>query len=103
MYSADSNNIEDIYVWYTTEKSPEWSEDKKVSVNESAFIAYEYTPIYEHMIYLPMYAEEAWKSDKELTSYIKQLKVEIVPKEGKTLSQYCKQYHLYRCGQHYRR
>ena len=86
MYSAESDNIEDVYVWYTTEASPEWSEDKKVSVNEKAFIAYEYTPIYEHMIFLPMYAEEAWNSDKELTSYIRQIKVEIVPKEGKTLS-----------------
>ena len=86
MYSSEPDNIEDIYVWYTTGKSPEWSEDKRVSVNERAFIAYEYTPIYEHMIYLPMYAEEGWNSDKELTSCITQIKVEIVPKAGKTLS-----------------
>ena len=86
MYTADSDNIEDIHVWYTTSESPEWSEDKKVSVNEKAFIAYEYSPIYEHMIFLPMYAEEEWKSDKALTSYIRQIKVEIVPKEGKTVT-----------------
>ena len=86
MYSADADNIEDVYVWYTTSDSPEWSDDKKVSVNEKAFIAYEYAPIYEHMIFLPMYAEDAWKSDKEMTTYIRQIKVEIVPKEGKTLT-----------------
>ena len=86
MYTADADNIEDVYVWYTTADSPEWSEDKKVSVNEKAFIAYDYTPIYEHMIFLPMYAEEEWKSDKELNSYIRQLKVEIVPKDGKKIA-----------------
>ena len=86
MYTPDSDNIEDVYVWYTTSDSPDWSEDKKVSVNEKAFIAYEYSPIYEHMLFLPMYAEEAWKSDKELNTYIRQIKVEIVPKEGKTVT-----------------
>ena len=33
-----------------------------------------------------MYAEEGWKSDKDLNSYIRQIKVEIVPKEGKTVT-----------------
>ena len=86
MYTPDADNIEDVYVWYTTTASPEWSEDKKVSVNEKAFIAYDYTPMYEHMLFLPMYAEEEWKSDKALNTYIKQIKVEIVPKEGKTVT-----------------
>ena len=86
MYTSDADNIEDVYVWYTTTDSPEWSEDKKVSVNEKAFIAYDYTPMYEHMLFLPMYAEEAWKSDKALNTYIRQIKVEIVPKEGKTVT-----------------
>ncbi len=85
MYTPDADNIADVYVWYTTNNSPEWSDDKKVSVNEKAFIAYDYTPIYEHMLFLPMYAEEAWKSDKELSTYIREIKVEIVPKEGKTV------------------
>ena len=86
MYTPDADNIEDVYVWYTTAESPEWSDDKKVSVNETAFMAYEYTPIYEHMLFVPMYAEEQWKSDKELNTYIRQIKVEIVPKEGKTVT-----------------
>ena len=86
MYTPDADNIEDVYVWYTTTDSPEWSEDKKVSVNEKAFIAYEYTPIYEHMLFLPMYAEEAWKSDKALSTYIRQIKLEIVPKAGKKVT-----------------
>ena len=86
MYTEEAENIEDVYVWYTTHDSPTWSEDKKVSVNEKAFIAYEYTPIYEHILFLPMYAEEGWKSDLELTSYIRDIKVEVVAKDGKKLS-----------------
>lgn len=86
MYTPDSDNIEDVYIWYTTTESPEWSEDKKVSVNEKAFMAYDYTPIYEHMLFLPMYAEESWQSDKALNTYIRQIKVEIVPKEGKSVT-----------------
>lgn len=86
MYTPDADNIEDIYVWYTTSDSKEWSEDKRVSVKEKAFISYAYTPIYEHMIFLPMYAEEAWKSDKALDTFINQIKVEIKPKAGKTLT-----------------
>ncbi len=86
MYTPDADNIEDVYVWYTTNESPDWSEDKKVSVNEKAFEAYAYTPIYEHMLFLPMYAEEEWKADKDLETYIRQIKVEIVPKAGKTVT-----------------
>ncbi|MBQ8429715.1 MAG: hypothetical protein IJX30_06435 [Clostridia bacterium] len=86
MYTPDADNIQDIYVWYTTNESPDWSEDKKVSVNEKAFISYDYTPVYEHMLFLPMYAEEAWASDKNLDTYVRQIKVEIVPKEGKKLT-----------------
>ena len=86
MYTPDADNIEDVRVWYTTASSPNWSEDKCVSVNEKAFIAYDYTPIYEHMLFLPMYAEEAWQSDKALNTYIRQIKVEVVPKEGKSVS-----------------
>lgn len=86
MYTPDSDNIDDIKVWYTTQASPEWSDDKCVSVNEKAFIAYDYTPVYEHMIFLPMYAEAAWNSDKSLNSFIKDIKIEIVAKEGKTVS-----------------
>ena len=86
MYTPDADNIEDVRIWYTTSKSEEWSEDKCVSVNEKAFIAYDYTPIYEHMLFLPMYAEETWKSDEACKTYIKQIKLEIVPKEGKTVT-----------------
>lgn len=86
MYTQDSDKIKDVYVWYTTAESPEWSEDKRVSVNEKAFIAYDYTPIYEHILFLPMYAEEAWKSDKDLQSYIRDIKVEIVAEDGEKLT-----------------
>ena len=83
MYTSDCNDIEDIIVYYTTDNPDEWY---SVSVNEKAFISYDYTPSYEHIIFLPMYAEEAWKSDKECETFINQIRVEIKAKEGKTLS-----------------
>lgn len=83
MYTEDAENIEDIIVHYTTNRCDEW---QSVSVNEKAFISYEYTPSYEHMLFLPMYAEEEWKSDKECDTYIRQIKVEIKAKEGRTIS-----------------
>ena len=86
MYTGDSNKIEDIYVWYTTADSPEWSEDKKVSVKEKAFIDYDFTPVYEHLLFLPMYAEEAWKSDKACKTYIREIKVQIKAKDGEKLT-----------------
>ena len=83
MYTADCANVEDIIVHYTTDDPNEWY---SVSVNEKAFIAYDYTPSYEHIIFLPMYAEENWKSDKECETFINQIRIEIKAKEGKTLS-----------------
>ena len=86
MYTKDADKIDDILVWYTTADSPEWSEEKCVSVNEKAFISYDYTTMYEHMIFLPMYAEEGWGSDINLTEYIRQIRIEIVAKEGESLT-----------------
>lgn len=83
MYTADCDNIEDVIIHYTTNRNKEW---QSVSVNEKAFIAYDYTPSYEHMIFLPMYAEEVWKSDKEGDVYSNQIKVEIKAKPGTTVS-----------------
>ena len=82
MYTADCENIEDVIVSYTTEDPNVWY---SVSVNEKAFISYDYSPSYEHIIFLPMYAEETWNSDKELNSWINQIRVEIKAKEGTTL------------------
>ena len=83
MYTGDCQNIEDIIVYYTTDDPDVWY---SVSVNDTAFISYEYVPAYEHLLFLPMYAEETWNSDKELNSWINQIRVEIKAKEGETLS-----------------
>ena len=83
MYTADSDNIEDILIHYTTNRNKEW---QTVSVNEKAFISYDYTPTYEHLIFLPMYAEEVWASDKEMDIYSNQIRVEIKAKPGTTVS-----------------
>ena len=83
MYTTDCNEIEDVIVSYTTDDPNEWH---SVSVNEKAFKTYEYTPSYEHIIFLPMYAEEEWKSDKECETFINQIRVEVKAKEGKMFS-----------------
>ncbi|MBR2337132.1 MAG: hypothetical protein IKA61_04215 [Clostridia bacterium] len=86
---ADATNIEDIYVWYTTSSSTSFSEDKRVSVKENAFLNYDLgsaTGEYNHILYLPMYAQTAW--GESTSTYVKQLKIEIVLKSGTTLSGY---------------
>ena len=81
---ADASNVEDIYVWYTTNASKSFSEDKKVSVKDKAFISYPFSGEYNHLIFLPMYAESAWGSSE--STYVRQIKVEIALKSGKTIS-----------------
>ncbi len=80
MYTEDAQNIDDIYVWYKNEASEEWTTEKCVSVKEIAALNYEFEPIYEHILYLPMYAEENWNSNDNLQ--IAQIKVEVRAKEN---------------------
>ncbi len=86
---GDATNIEDIYVWYSTSSSTSFSEDKKVSVKDKAFFNYDIgntTGEYNHVLYLPMYAESAW--GESTSTYVKQIKIEIALKSGKTISGY---------------
>ncbi|MBQ7374223.1 MAG: hypothetical protein IJW64_06685 [Clostridia bacterium] len=83
MSTVDCANIEDIIVSYTNKKGGEWH---SVSVNEKAFMSYEYTPQYEHLIFLPMYAEEEWTSEMTSETFIEQVRIEIKAKEGTTLT-----------------
>ena len=83
----DATNIEDIYVWYSTNSSTSFSEDKKLSVKDKAFLNYDLgntSGAYNHILYLPMYAESAW--GESTSTYLKQLKIEIALKSGKTIS-----------------
>ena len=83
----DATNIEDIYVWYTTNSSTSFSEDKKLSVKDNAFLSYNLgntSGAYNHVLYLPMYAESAW--GESTSTYMKQLKIEIALKSGTTIS-----------------
>lgn len=84
MYTDDYKNIDNIYVWYKNQADEEWSEEKRVSVREIAAVNYDFTSVYEHLLYLPMYAEKYWNSDANVD--IAQLKIEICAKEGTTLS-----------------
>ena len=85
MYSSDCQNIDDIIVHYQTTKTGN-STWKQVSVKEKAFINYEFTPAYEHLIFLPMYAEEDWGATVDCKTYVTKLKVEIKAKEGTEIS-----------------
>ncbi len=83
MYTNDYRNIEDIYVWYKNDASEEWSTEKCVSVKEIAAIDYDFASVYEHVLYLPMYAEKNWNSNDNLD--IAQIKIEIRAKEGTSI------------------
>lgn len=84
MYTENYRNIEDIKVWYKNNADEAWSEEKCVSVKELAVVDYDFTSNYEHVIYLPMYAEKDWDSSNN--KEIAQLKIEVCVKEGKTVS-----------------
>ena len=82
----DATNVEEIYVWYQTTSSKSWTTDKRVAVSEKAFISYPYEGKYEHLLFLPMYAEPAWGAST--STKVQQIRIEIKIKEGKTLSGY---------------
>ena len=84
MYTQDYRNIEDVYIWYKNSESEDWSQEKRVSVGSVGFLDYAFTSVYEHIIYLPMYAQDGWSPDDGKT--IAQIKIEIKAKEGKTVS-----------------
>ncbi len=77
-------NVEDVYVWFKNSKNDEFTESKRVSLNDSAAIKYEYQSQYEHILYIPMYTNEYWGDYNE--PLIAQLMIEIKAKEGTTLS-----------------
>ena len=77
----DATNIDDIYVGYTTsaQTSMQW-----VSVKDYAFIAYDYSGAFNHIIYMPMYAFSGWGAST--STYITQIQIKIDIKDGKSLS-----------------
>ena len=75
----DASGVEDIVVEYTSTKG-----SGSVSVNEKAFIEYPYEGKYEHMLFLPMYAETNWGDAKD--TYITSITVKIVMKDGGSMT-----------------
>lgn len=84
MYTQDYRNIEDIYIWYKNDAKEGWTEEKRVSVGAEGFLDYAFTSVYEHILYMPMYAQEGWSSDDD--KRIAQIKVEVKAKDGTTLT-----------------
>jgi len=79
---SNADNVKDIVVYFKTNDGG--SAEYSMSVNDYAFIKYDYSGNYEHMLYLPMYAHANW-GDSE-TRYVTNLRIEIIPEDGKTLS-----------------
>ena len=79
---SNADNVKDIVVYFKTNEGG--STEYSMSVNDYAFIKYDYSGKYEHLLYLPMYAHANW-GDSE-TRYVTNLRIEIIPKDGKTLS-----------------
>ena len=79
---SNADNVKDIVVYFKTNEGG--STEYSMSVNDYAFIKYDYSGKYEHMLFLPMYAHENW-GDSE-SRYVTNLRIEIIPKDGCTLS-----------------
>ena len=79
---SNADNVKDIVVYFKTNEGGE--NEYSMSVNDYAFIKYDYSGTYEHMLFLPMYAHENW-GDSE-TRYVTDIRIEIIPKDGYTLT-----------------
>ena len=79
---SNADNVKDIVVYFKTNEGG--STEYSMSVNDYAFIKYDYSGKYEHMLFLPMYAHENW-GDSE-TRYVTDIRIEIIPKDGYTLT-----------------
>lgn len=84
MYTGDYAKIDDVYVWYKNDADEDWSEEKRLSVGKEGFLDYDFTSVYEHILYMPTYAQEGWSSDDKKT--IAQIKIEVKAKEGEAIS-----------------
>lgn len=84
MLTTDNNNVEDVYIWFKNSANESWSESKRIALKDVGFLNYKFTPTYEHILYVPMYAHPSWNSNAN--NEIAQIKVEIKAKEGKKLT-----------------
>lgn len=78
--------IDDLYVYYKTEKSPDWSEDKKVAFSEYCTTGYEIggNTAPRSGYFFPMYLQSEWGSSarKRVTG----IKLVLKAKDGKTVN-----------------
>lgn len=92
MFVNNFEDIDDVYVWFTTSRNEDFSEDKCVSAKDIAAINYEFNADYQHLLYFPMYAHPEWNSASwngtEGTN-VYRIKIEIRAKEGCYLSGDC--------------
>ncbi len=83
---SEGCEIEDLYVYYKTEKSPEWSEDKKVAFSNYCTTGYELggKTAPRSGYFFPMYLQSEWGASarKRVTG----LKLVLKAKEGKTVN-----------------
>ena len=85
MNTADYANIADVYVSFTTSYGSTASYTT-VKASEVAALKYAYTENYAHELWFPMYQNINWIGSDGAGESIYQLKIEIIPKSGKTLT-----------------
>ena len=84
--SNDYKNIDDIYVYFQNVGDTDYSNDKMVKLSEVAAINYDYSSIFEHIIYVPMYANPYWGDKEGDANGIQKIKIVIKAKSGESLN-----------------
>ena len=79
-FGKDSK-IDQINIYWKTSESEDWSDNKKVT-KEFATLPIEISSAFSQHIYFPMWLHKEWGTDKS----IRQLKIEIVAKDGEVFS-----------------
>ena len=77
-----SYDIDDLFVYYTTDKSAQWSEDKKVSFSELCTTGFEIGAgnVSQQGFFFPMYLQEQWGAESR--TRVTQLKIVLAAEEG---------------------
>ncbi len=79
--------LEDIYIYYTTENEPTWNEENKVSFSRYALNGHAVSsdaPLENAGYFIPMYMSDGWGFSR--TRYVKQFKIVLRAKQGTTFS-----------------
>lgn len=80
--SITAGALDDVYIYYTTEESNSWSEDKKVSFSDDCTTGYQIENTVEGGFFFPMYLQDEWGESR--TNWITRIKVVYIAEESVT-------------------